>query len=229
MVSVLVPVYNTKREWLEECFNSIYQQTYKDFEIVVVNDCSTNQDTLEFLESIEDKENINIIDLEENCGLPVALNVGLSECKYEYVARMDSDDIMLPYRLEKQMNYLLKNPKVDLLSAGVNYLTEDRQHWNITNLIIHPPIITREVAKYSDWFINHPTVIYKKSKILAIGGYNEKLRGFPEDFDLWIRMIKCNMVLHNLQESLLLLRISSNTLSKTNNTIDFFQNLRNTL
>jgi glycosyltransferase involved in cell wall biosynthesis len=227
MLSILVPVYNTKKEWLKQCFDSIFNQSYKDYEVIVVNDCSTNEETIDYLNSLK---NIILINHEQNLGLPSALNTGLNHCNCELVARMDSDDIMLYRRLEVQVEYMKNNPNVDLLSTGLNYLIEQNNKWVVSALITHPSIITRKIAKNSNWFINHPTIIYKKSKILSLGGYDEKLKGYPEDFDLWIRMIKNGMILHNLQESLLLLRISNNTLSKTNNdVVNFCEQLRKEL
>ena len=230
MVSILIPIFNTKKKWLVECFDSIFNQTYKDYEIVIVNDGSTTTDTLEFLDDIKKNKKTNVINLLKNVGLPTALNVGLRACRCKYVARMDSDDVMLPHRIEKQVDYLNAHEDVDLLSTGLNYLRLIDSNWVISDLIIHPSVITKDIAKHSNWFVNHPTVMYKKSKILSIGGYDEALRSYPEDFDLWIRMIKNGMVLHNLHESFLLLRISNDTLSKTNiNVTSFCEKLRSEL
>lgn len=214
-ISIIIPVYNTPSSQLRLCMKSVYSQTYQNYEVIIINDASNNKDTIDFLKDINNPK-VRIINLESNGGISVALNIGLNEAKNEYVARMDADDMMNPHRLQKQIQYLVDNPNVDMLSTGLNYCTENNGNIEINpNAVIHPHIITNEIAKKSRWFVNHPTVIYKKSKILSLGGYDESLKGLPEDYDLWIRMLNNDMVIHNLQESLLYLRLSNNSLSKS--------------
>jgi hypothetical protein len=214
-LSILIPVYNTPASQLSMCLQSIYAQTYSNYEILIVNDASTNEECIEFLRNLRDSK-ITIINLSENKGIAGALNVGLQVAKHEFVARMDSDDMMLPLRLEKQMEYLKNNPHVDVLSTGLYYCIETAGVISFDPVPkIHPEIVTKELAKISRWFVNHPTVIYKKCKVLAVGGYDDSLRGLPEDYDLWVRMLDAGMVIRNLLEPLLYLRLSSSSLSNS--------------
>jgi tetratricopeptide (TPR) repeat protein len=224
-VSILIPVYNTPASQLSMCLQSIYAQTYSNYEILIVNDASSDQDTIAFINEISNKK-VTVVTLPENKGISGALNIGLQRAKYELVARMDSDDMMLPSRLEKQLKYIRNNPQVDVLSTGLYYCTETEGIISFDPVPkVHPEIVTKDVAKKSRWFVNHPTVIYKKSKVLAVGGYDESLRGLPEDYDLWMRMLEAGMIIHNLQEPLLYLRLSSGSLSKSFNEDieDFFR------
>ena len=136
MISVIMPTYNTPREFLENAIQSILRQTYGDFEFIIVDDCSTD-DTEEYLRSIADSR-IRVIRNQTNLGITKSLNIGLREARGEYIARMDSDDIALPERFEKQLKFMqehqnvivcgdlnvahqpidLKNPKTNTKNAG---------------------------------------------------------------------------------------------------------------
>ncbi len=226
-VSIILPVYNTPAPQLAACLGSIIAQTHANYEVVLINDASTNKETTDFLAMLS-MPNLNLIHLKQNSGIAGALNAGLAHAKYEFVARMDGDDIMLPNRLERQIHYLINNPQVDVLSTGLFYCTEvDGVVSYDTNPVIHPEIVTKSLAMKSRWFMNHPTVIYKKKCVVDIGGYDESLRGFPEDYDLWIRMLNAGLTLRNLPEPLLFLRISQSSLSKTfNSDLDGFYEVR---
>lgn len=214
MISILIPVYNTPYEWIYQCHMSIMRQSFTKFEIIYVNDGSTNLETLNFFNEIKDNRIVKIINLEKNVGIAKALNIGLKECKYEYVARMDSDDIMYNNRLLYQYDYLYKNPNVDLVGSGIEYYKYINGKWIIeNNTNFHPNIITPDILSKSDWVINHPTVMFKKNKILSIGGYNEQLYGYAEDYDLWARMLLNDMVLHNIRYNLVMFRFSDDSLS----------------
>jgi glycosyltransferase involved in cell wall biosynthesis len=232
MISILLPVYNTKKEWLMECIGSIHKQTYQDYEVIIVNDGSTNQETINILNELKNESKYKIINNEKNIGIAKSLNIGLKQCKYELVARMDSDDIMLSSRLDIQYNYMIKNPDVDLCGVAMKYLRQTYSGWVEYNLDErHPLIITKEIAKKTNWFLNHPTVMYKKSKVLSVGGYGENMIGYPEDFDLWIRMLKNDMILHNIHLELMIYRFSNDSLSKKfyPDLQQFIQNLQNSL
>lgn len=214
MISILIPVYNTPYTWINQCHISIMNQTYRRYEVIYVNDGSTNPETLRFFDEIKNNRFCRIINLEKNVGIAKALNIGLKECRYDLVARMDSDDIMYNNRLLYQLNYMIKNPNVDLVGCGINYYRLKNNKWEIElNKNFHPPIITFDVITNGDWFLNHPTVMFRKDKVLSLGGYNEDLHGYAEDFDLWSRMFMADMVLHNIPYNLIIFRFSDDSLS----------------
>jgi glycosyltransferase involved in cell wall biosynthesis len=205
-----MPVFNTKKEFLLECLESIYAQTYKDFELVIINNGSDSEETNACLsEEAKKRNNIFIYNCERQSGkrnISIALNYGLRLCKNIFVARMDSDDIMLPSRLEKQLTYMLAND-IDLCGTQIINTANGLK----SN---HPQIISKEIGRTSDWFLNHPTVMYRKDKILQIGGYEENIEYCPEDLLLWRKCIKNNYSIHNIQEALLKYRLHGNNLSQ---------------
>lgn len=115
-VTVLMPAYNAEK-YIETAIESILNQTYKDFEFIIVNDCSTDS-TLDIIERYakQDKR-IKIISNKENQKIAQTLNNGLKEAKGKYIARLDADDWSYPERLEKQVNFMEENPDV-VLSSG---------------------------------------------------------------------------------------------------------------
>lgn len=233
IVSVIVPIYNTPTEWLKVAIESIKAQTYKDLQILLIDDCSTEPDVQKTCQDLEDSDDrIEYYRLEENRGISGALNVGLHYSKSEWVFRMDADDIMLPDRIQLQMDYLERNPHVDILGGGLFYLVKQDEGWGYDpNPVNHPSVVDREIGKKSHWFINHPTVVYKKSKIQEIGGYDESLRGLPEDYELWCRSLRKGLIIHNLPVPLIFLRLSPKSLSQNFNSkvLDFLNKIQNTL
>ena len=121
-ISVLMCVYNDE-DWLKNSIDSIVNQTFTDFEFVIVNDGSTDN-SLEIINSYSD-DRIRIINNEENLGLPKSLNRGLNLCKSELIARMDADDISMNNRLEKQYKYLKKNKEIALIGGQAEYIDSD--------------------------------------------------------------------------------------------------------
>lgn len=213
MISVIIPVHNTNPEWLGISVTSILDQTFKDFEILLIDDASTNQDTINLLNQLDGYDKVEVIRLETNKGISGALNIGISQAKFDIIARMDSDDYSLPDRFQKQYDYLQSNPSVDLVGSNLHYMVLHNNDWVISSeQTEHPEIITKELAKGSLWFLNHPTVMFRKQSVIDVGGYNEALRGLAEDYELWIRMLRNGKELRNLPDVDLYLRINPNSL-----------------
>jgi glycosyltransferase involved in cell wall biosynthesis len=213
MISVLLPVYNTRYSYLDECLDSCLSQTFKKYEIVVINNGSTSLETLECLNKYKKFYKLFNCEQQKNKNnLSVALNYGLQFCNYNLIARMDSDDIMTVDRLEKQYSYMVKNDHVDILGGQIEIINS-----KLTSN--HPCIVDNEYAIKNNWFINHPTVIFKKDKIHNIGGYLEECitkEHFPEDLELWLRSLKNNLVIHNLQDIILYYRRHDESLTSKN-------------
>lgn len=216
MISTVISVYNTPSDWLSQAIQSILnQQIDVDFEIILVDDGSTNNQTIETLNKFKEYPNINVITLEENKGISFALNVGISNAKYDIIARMDSDDISLPNRFKNQLEYLQNHPEVDLIGSNAAYLMLNDNVWVAPNQsTFHPEVITKEFARTSLWFFNHPTVMFRKESVTSVGGYDESLKGLAEDYELWMRMLRNGKELRNLPGVDLLFRISPNSLTR---------------
>lgn len=206
MISILIPIYNTPIDYIKECLDSIDSQTFKDYEVVVVNDGS-NDEVTNFLNSlIQDKYSIYH---QQKSGISKALNFGLSKCKYDLIARMDGDDIMLPDRLEKQFNFF-QNNQVDILGGQMELFGKNS---SITN---HLQDIPKDIMRITDWFMNHPTIMFRKELILKIGGYNSNFDG-TEDLELWCRSLANGLVLKNLPDIIVRHRRHDDNATSRNN------------
>jgi hypothetical protein len=128
---------------------------------------------------------------------------------------MDSDDISLPNRFKNQLEYLQNNPEVDLVGSNAAYLMLNGNDWVApSQSTFHPEVITKEFARTSLWFFNHPTVMFRKESVTSVGGYDESLKGLAEDYELWMRMLRNDKELRNLPGVDLLFRISPNSLTR---------------
>lgn len=205
--SVLMSIYDKEQPtYFKQSLESILSQTAKTEDIVLVCDgpLTPELDAVieEYTQSYPDL--FHIIRLAENGGLGKALNRGLPECRHELVARLDTDDIALPDRMEKQLEAFDLHPEISFLSCAVKEFQNDDIH-DIT-AIKSLPLTHEELLAYAKKRspINHPAVMFKKSAVLAVGGY----RHFPyfEDYDLWVRMLQNGAKAMNLEEPLLLMR-----------------------
>lgn len=156
-VSVIMPTYNTKLEMLKESVESILNQTFRDFEFIIIDDGSTNG-TDEYLNGIQDNR-VRIIKNLHNIGITKSLNIGLREAGGKYIARMDADDISLPKRLEKQFIYMEAHPDVVMCGCWFQYFGQkvylqrsyilDIDHYRIKTLFGYPD------PAHSTMFIRH--------------------------------------------------------------------------
>lgn len=207
MYSVLMSVYHKDHcKWLDESLESIFGQTVRADEVVLVQDGPIGEDLEKVIKyySRAYKELI-VIRLEKNGGLGKALNEGLKYCSNELVARMDSDDICFPNRFEKQLKVFESNSNVDVVSSWINEFMDTKE--NIVS-VRRLPEEHDDVAKYAKRRcpINHPAVMFRKSAVLAAGGYKH-FRLF-EDYYLWARMLVNGCRFYNIQEPLLWFRVS---------------------
>lgn len=149
---------------------------------------------------------LKVLSLVTNRGLGKALNEGLKYCSHELVARMDTDDIAMPERFEKQLAVFKKYPDIDVVGAWINEFEDNVSNIKSVRKLPELPDDIRQFAKRRNP-INHPVVMFRKSAVLAAGGY----RHFPlfEDYYLWIRMLMNGAKFYNIQESLLYFRFSS--------------------
>lgn len=206
--SVLMSVYkNDKAEYFKEAVESILNQTVPPAEIVLVRDGPVGEDLQNIIDKIvSDYPDIFIyVPLEENGGLGNALKLGLENCSYEIVARMDSDDISLNDRFEKQIKFLLDNPDVDIVGGNIAEFTD------FPDNIIDYRNVPEKHEEIKDYLkkrnpFNHMTVMFKKSSVLNAGGY-ESFYLF-EDYYLWVKMYLNGATFANLNMVLVNARIS---------------------
>ncbi len=209
-VSVLIPCYNAE-SYIESSIRSVMNQTYKNIEIVVINDGSTDK-TKEVLLKLS-KEDIRIEYYENECNLRLVktLNKGLNLCTGEFIARMDADDICFPNRLEKQVSFLQTNKDVAILGSAIEIFGE-----NVKNIIIKQPQLDSTIK--SKMFVaspfHHPTVMFNMRVLKKEHLFYDENYFRIEDYELWIRLQGLNYKFANLKEPLLKYRILSNSESK---------------
>jgi len=182
-----------------------------NMEIVWINDGSDELHSHLLKKTLDifiDKMRFTTLKYEENDGnkgIGYTLNKGIELCSHEIILKMDSDDIMVPNRINTQLTYMLEHPDVHICGAQIKCFTNDNTIINITR---HQSISWEEYKiKPKHWFINHPTVCYRKSSVLQAGNYNKELREMAEDFELELRMLKTFGYIHNMEEVLLYYRI----------------------
>jgi glycosyltransferase involved in cell wall biosynthesis len=210
-VSVIMPVYNTAA-YLGEAIQSILDQSYGDFEFIIINDGSTDHSE-QIINSFNDPR-IIYLNNEENQGLVYTLNRGVNLASGEWIARMDGDDISLPIRFEEQMQYLHDHPYVDVLATTVQLIDEqgaDAGIWVDDQSAILPEQILAHLPVNN--CIAHPTVMVR-AEILKKFKYLEE-QAQAEDYDLWLRMASRGYVIHKLNETLVKHRISRTSFTRS--------------
>ncbi|MDZ4787683.1 MAG: glycosyltransferase [Blastochloris sp.] len=205
-LGVLLACRNTC-DHTKQAVQSLLTQTYKDFQLLVVNDGS-EQKTGDYLDSLRDSR-VQIIHHQESWGLAPSLNQGLNTLSTKYVARMDSDDIALPERFHLQMMFLARNPEVVVLGGQMKSLQTKKPLGRVP--LSHEEIVYR--LNWSNAF-NHPTVVYDRSKVLAAGAYNIE-RGMVEDYELWTRLLP-HAAMANLPQNVLYYRQHPGQMSAVN-------------
>jgi glycosyltransferase involved in cell wall biosynthesis len=211
--SVLSSVYRKEQpEYLEEALNSIFNQTVKSDDIVLIEDGQLTKDLENVVQKFERTHpELHVVRFEQNRGLGHALNDGLKYCRHDLVARADTDDINHANRFARQLAFMAGHPEIDAVSAWVDEFTTSPSD----------VISTRKLPeKSSDIFvygkrrcpINHPVVMYRKKAVEAVGGYQTDL--FPEDYFLWMKMLKAGSKFYNIQESLLSFRYNPDTVKR---------------
>jgi glycosyltransferase involved in cell wall biosynthesis len=209
--SVLMSVYAGECPgFLKESMQSLAAQTFVPDEVVVVEDGPVSEDLKAVLDSFQSTLKIKIKKLEKNSGLAAALNEGMKFCEYELVARMDSDDICLPDRFEKQVAKFVGEPELDVVGCFAIEIDENGKSGSLRSV----PSTHEEIVA-SLWacpFI-HPSVMFRGEKLKKIGGYDISLRR-RQDYELWFRCAHSGFRFANLKEPLLLYRFNKDTHKK---------------
>lgn len=205
--SVLMSVYNREKpKYLAQAMESIASQTIPTDDFVLVCDGPLN-DGLEQVIADGKKlfgDALHLVRLEKNGGLGNALNTGIKFCRHDLVARMDSDDISLPGRCEKQLAAFENDPSLSVLSGTVLEFKDSPEYVSGKRELPqkHEEILA---FSYKRNPFNHPAVMFQKSAVAAAGGYDESYPLF-EDYYLWIRMLQNGCKGYNLKEPLLYMR-----------------------
>lgn len=195
-VAILISVFNSAKT-IDRCFEGIQNQTFQDFQIICVNDASTDI-TPELLKKWSSllKEKLIIINNRENIGLTKSLNLGLDKITTPYTARIDADDWWHPEKLEKQISFLEKKQDYDIVGCSYTNVANGKE-----KLILPPETneaIQKNIIKKNPFA--HSCVIFKTDLIKKAGGYDESIR-YGQDYELWLR-ISNQTKLANLKDNL---------------------------
>ena len=205
--SVLMSVYaKEKPEYFDEAIQSILNQTVMTNDFVIVCDGPLTEELNAVLCKHLSKypEIIKPVRLSENIGTGAALNVGVAHCRNELIAKMDSDDISVPTRCERQLKEFAKDKELTVLGGNIIEFTDNTNNPISRRLVPSDNNGIRRYARRRQPF-NNMTVMYKKSAVQKVGGYKAMTRG--EDYDLYIRLLLNDFYCRNIDESLVYARI----------------------
>lgn len=214
-ISVIMTCYNEKKEWIVQSIESILNQTFKDFEFIIVLDNPESEELKQLLVNYKKKDDrINLIFNEKNEGLVSSLNKAIKVSRGLYLARMDSDDISYFDRFEKQVNYLDNNQEIALVAGIGVIIDEDGKEMFQTNKLG----ITSKKAEKSLIHRNiffHPAWMFRRSVLKDLIKYNDLPR--TEDLDFLCRLILAGYKIKNLSENVIKVRIRKNGITNSNN------------
>ncbi|SDB07111.1 Glycosyl transferase family 2 [Pseudomonas sp. NFACC23-1] len=210
--SVLMSIHASEQSnYLEACFESLLRQSLQASEVVLVEDGPLPKNLSKSIERFRSVLPLISVKLERNIGLACALNEGLRYCRHEIVARMDTDDVCVPERFEKQVKFMLRHPDIDVLGAMVEEFDSSMQHsLGIRRL----PLAHTELLRFARMRspISHPTVMFKKQAVLDVGGYPPFRKA--QDYALWSLMLTKNYRMQNMDEVLLKMRAGNSMMAR---------------
>jgi glycosyltransferase involved in cell wall biosynthesis len=198
-VSVVIPAYNAQR-YLVESVESVLIQTFGDFECIVVDDGSTDR-TAQIIDELARRDaRVRKLTIPHG-GIVKGLNAGIEAARGKYIARTDADDICLPTRFERQVQYLDEHPDCVVLGSKVTLVDPfNATLWDVDVKANHEAIET-ELLRGNGWAVIHPSTMLRRETVLVTGGYRAEYE-WVEDLDLFLRMGRIGL-LANLQEPLL--------------------------
>ena len=210
LVTVLMPVYNGEK-YLAESIESVLNQTYTNYEFLILNDGSTDN-SINIINTFYD-DRINLVTNSHNLGLTATLNKGINIAKGRYIARLDQDDISNKTRVELQVEYLINNPDIVLVGTNCEYIdSKNTINGKWTTATTHFDIIN---SFYKQNPFAHSSVMFNKKKVINVGGYPKNYI-YAQDLALWIRICSKYRVA-NLNENVTQIRIHDQQVTFDNN------------
>lgn len=201
-VSVILPTYNAA-PYVQEAVESVLTQTFNDFELLVIDDGSTDG-TVDTVRGFND-ERIELIH-RDGSGITGALNHGITEASGTYIARQDGDDRSAPERFEMQVEFLERNPDVGLVGTATDIIDESGRVVDRRHVLEHPSV--DDLLEHNHYV--HGSVMMRRNAVEAVGGYDETFE-YTEDYDLWLR-IADEYAVRNIDEFLYALRLRSDSI-----------------
>lgn len=210
LISIVIPAYNAEK-YISYTLDSVLNQTYSDFEVIVIDDCSADK-TYEIMEKYAELDDrIRIYKNEKNSGVSFTRNFGVSVSNGDYIAFLDSDDMWTPDKLSKQVELLEKNPDAALLFTGSAFMDYEG---NALDHILQVPDKIGYKTLLKQNVISCSSVLVKKSYMEQIKMCNDSMH---EDFAVWLKILRKEKYAYGINEPLLIYRLSNN--SKSSNKI----------
>jgi glycosyltransferase involved in cell wall biosynthesis len=204
-ISIIMPVFNGEK-YLIKAIDSILNQTYKDFEFIII-DGGSSDNSKEIIENYTDERIMTIY--KANYGLVDSLNLGISLSRANWIARMDADDISYPNRFEEQLKYI--NEDIAIIGSQADIIDKDDKIFGTTSFKVNHDEIVTDLVNQNSTLI-HPSVVINKFKLNLAGGYDPKMLS-AEDYDLWLRISKVGKII-NVNKTLFALRKHESNVSK---------------
>lgn len=211
LVSVIMATFNEPSAFITKSINSILNQSYQNLELLIADD-STNSETIRAINEAAARDNrVRILRKDERMGFVPALNYALKQSKGELLARMDGDDMSLPERIEKQVNYAQSHPQIDIFGGSMNIIDENddiisERHYPTTPSAIKLMFMFRSP-------FSHPTLMFRR-KVFTEGFYYNPDFKRAEDIDLYMRLYKHGFHFGNLPDKLLNYRVTGDLQNK---------------
>jgi glycosyltransferase involved in cell wall biosynthesis len=211
LISVVIASYN-HAPYIKEAINSIFYQTFQNFEIIITDDGSSDN-SIEIIQEIED-ERIKLFVFEKNQGACAAINNCILNAKGKYIAVMNSDDVWLKDKLEIQFSYLTNNQNIDAVFSSAEFLDENMKPFKKSEIPFYSDIFKKSNRSSGKWLeqfffagncLCHPSILIKKECYDVIGLYDNRYRQLP-DLDMWIKFCK-RFKLHVMQDNLVKFRV----------------------
>ena len=207
-VSILMSIFNERLDWISECINSIINQSFPDFELIIINDNPSRDEIDSLIDKFID-DRIVYYKNHKNMGLALSMNKAASLAKGIYFARMDADDICEPDRILLEYNILNTN-LYDFVFSNFSFINENSELIKKNNNEYFTP---NEVTKIINLrqIINHSTVMFRKDLFEKVGGYRNFI--CAQDYDLWLRLNENNCRFYMINDTLIKYRVNSSGLS----------------
>ena len=222
LISVIMPVYNTA-PFLKEAIESVLMQTERDFELIIINDASSDESKSVIDQFVDDR--IRVIQNEKNLGLAVTLNKGIRAAKGKYIARMDGDDISLPNRFEEQLKEIKEGDRKTIVCSTCILIDEKGNkigNWKDDSKYCTPIEIRNQLPNNN--CIVHPSILVRRD-LLSEFFYDPEQQE-SEDYDLWLRMASDGVMFNKITNTLVLHRIRKNSFTRSRQQNIFFKLFR---
>lgn len=203
-ISVIIPCYNQSK-YLLEAIKSVVESTYKNIEIIVINDGSTDKSPQEIHNMLKTLENVILIS-QENQGVCVARNNGISACSGDYILPLDADDKIADTYIEQAIAMLEQNPDIGVVYSEAEFFgTGQNKKWNLKPATLSNMLIQNRIFSSG---------IYRKSKFIEIDGYKKEMELGCEDWDFWLSIIETGAKVYQIPEVLFYYRKQQNERTK---------------